>query len=86
MQMRGKFSTKIDSYLRDAGNNRSELEDAINAFSDENDSLKLKALHFLIEGLKEHTTLAKSGHSKKLEAIFLAADSQYYLLPGPAKI
>lgn len=46
---------KIDSVLEMAGNNRDEMEKVLQFYSDEKDSLKLKAAQFLIVNMRHKT-------------------------------
>lgn len=77
--MQLKIPVEIDSCLNLAGDNRVELLKAINYFSSNDDSLKLRALYFLINDLNDHTTFEKTFlHNENLASLVSLTDSLYY--------
>lgn len=64
-----KYPTNVETVLQKAGKNRPQLEKAIHHFATTKDSLKLKAIYFLIENMDIHYSLNYYWANEKGERI-----------------
>lgn len=71
-------STKLEEALEASGENRPELERVLKHYSDNNDSLKLRAAKFLIENMPGHYTIRGEKIDKYRETIDKDSCSYFY--------